>query len=280
MPAERTSTTEPRTRHQWLQHQHRALQTAWLRVKKSQGMEAIHEVRVAARRLRTVLKAWRKEIHPLKYDELRFDLRNVGRLLAPAREADVRRRLTAKLLHPLPEELTQSANRLLARLDQSRADERHALRIRMHSERWNTTLAHIQACIDSDQLLAVPRANENPASDLIRFEKQLRKVHKSCARKRLPTPQLHALRIKGKRTRYVGEALAELSGQDLTASLKLLRQLQDVLGDLHDCLQIREWCRSQRIDPALMVLLETRLDRWQKIQHCRFDALRTAKHEA
>ncbi len=238
-------------------------------------MTAIHAVRVAARRLRTVLKAWRKEIHPLRYAQLRFELRDIGRLLAPTREADVRRRLIAKLLRAVPAELAQTANQLLIQLDQARAAERHTLRTEMHSERWHTALTHIQACINSDQLLAVPRITAGFAVELRRFDKDLHKLRKTCTKKRIRTSQLHTLRIRGKNKRYAAEALSELSGHDLTSSLKFLRRLQDLLGDLHDNLQIREWCKGNRIDPSLMALLEARLDQWQESQTTKFNELRT-----
>lgn len=46
--------------------------------------------------------------------------------------------------------------------------------------------------------------------------------------------QLHALRISGKRLRYSAESLRELYPDRLALLLNLLRQLQDVLGDMQD----------------------------------------------
>src|SRR5689334_8066986 len=52
--------------------------------------ENVHDVRVATRRLRSMLRAFRKEIQPQLYDALRFDLKQIARLLAPAHSASVR----------------------------------------------------------------------------------------------------------------------------------------------------------------------------------------------
>lgn len=46
--------------------------------------------------------------------------------------------------------------------------------------------------------------------------------------------QLHALRISGKRLRYSAESLRELYPDRLALLLRLLRQLQDVLGEMQD----------------------------------------------
>lgn len=53
--------------------------------------------------------------------------------------------------------------------------------------------------------------------------------------KKKPTPaQLHALRISGKRLRYSAESLRDLYPDRLTLLLNLLRQVQDVLGEMQD----------------------------------------------
>jgi CHAD domain-containing protein len=46
--------------------------------------------------------------------------------------------------------------------------------------------------------------------------------------------QLHALRISGKRLRYSAESLREFYPDRLALLLNLLRQLQDVLGEMQD----------------------------------------------
>lgn len=46
--------------------------------------------------------------------------------------------------------------------------------------------------------------------------------------------QLHALRISGKRLRYSAESLRELYPDRLALLLNLLKQLQDVLGEMQD----------------------------------------------
>lgn len=53
--------------------------------------------------------------------------------------------------------------------------------------------------------------------------------------KKKPTSaQLHALRISGKRLRYSAESLRELYPDRLALLLNLLRQVQDVLGEMQD----------------------------------------------
>jgi CHAD domain-containing protein len=45
----------------------------------------------------------------------------------------------------------------------------------------------------------------------------------------------HALRIAAKRLRYVLEIFAQCLGEEATTARRAVKQLQSVLGDLHDC---------------------------------------------
>jgi CHAD domain len=119
-----------------------------------------------------------------------------------------------------------------------RVDENRSVRRHKHDAHWHTMLARIHACLASDQLLAVPRTASDFASELRKFDKDRRKQFKPIAKKRIMTWQLHALRSEGKRIRYVGEALNDLTDQDLSSALKSLCQLQNLPGDLHDVLQV------------------------------------------
>ena len=45
----------------------------------------------------------------------------------------------------------------------------------------------------------------------------------------------HDLRIAAKRVRYILEAAEPVFGESATRGLKTMKQLQDLLGDIHDC---------------------------------------------
>src|SRR5262249_53518242 len=77
-----------------------------------------------------------------------------------------------------------------------------------------------------------------------------------------PAPEdLHALRIRAKRLRYLLEFLEELSGKAGNRLIKRLIALQDLLGSYHDAVVAADFVRAYvegpgaRLEPAKLVAL-------------------------
>lgn len=246
-------------RHAWLLVQQQQLLDAMTRVRRTQGVEAIHATRVAARRIRAALSAWRDDCHPLLMAELWFELRNLGRLLAPVREADVRRQLVAALLRSPPPELGHAVALTVAGLDQARAAARQVLRHALRHARWRRCIECIQAMIADERLLAVARPTDTLAAEGDDLRNRIRKLRKQLARARPHHARLHALRIRAKALRYRAEAGSELGDTSLGEELKLLRQIQTALGDIHDGQQLTAWVNTAALDARVRELIRTRL---------------------
>ena len=238
-------------RQKWLQTELLSLNSQLLKTKKTQGTLAVHQSRVSARKIRVLLHAWRSECHPVKYAELRFELRDLSRALQPGREADVRRQRMATILRHAPVALLQESRLQLAKLDQQRSLIRHQLRDTLHSPRWKRSLVLITESLNSPELFALPHTTENWESEFVEFNEQLDKLLKESARKKFATQDIHDLRIKMKGIRYHGDALIDMQGLEPLSELKRLQRLQSLLGDIHDNQQLMEWCRQADLNPNL-----------------------------
>ena len=81
----------------------------------------------------------------------------------------------------------------------------------------------------------------------------------------MPRPEdLHALRIRAKRLRYLLEFLQELTGKPGRLLVKRLTELQDLLGSYHDAVVAADFVRTYvesagaQLPPASMVALGAR----------------------
>lgn len=227
-------------RYAMLREWHELLAANLQRVHRSRGVEAIHHARIGARRLRIALQAIGDGCQPVLLGTLLFDLRDLGRALAPARDTDVRKKLLAMLLRHTHGEVANKGTRLLAAADAERNAARERLKHMMRKPAWKLRLQRLAAHLGDEGLLALPRNGAVPPERL-EFERRLRAVRKRLKGKRLLKQDLHALRIKTKRARYVAEFLECLKIRPDADVLTHLKTLQGILGELHDRLQLDHW---------------------------------------
>jgi len=185
--------------------------------------ESLHDMRVAVRRSRALLRAGR----PLYTNDvagLSEELRWLGEKLGAARDLDVLlerfRAETAEL-----EADDRAASRpLLRALERRRKSARSSLLKALVSRRYLDLLDDFAEQIDA----LAPSGDDATLSDLAKRElKKLRK-HAGDTAEDAPDEELHELRKRGKRVRYA----YELAGKD--AVVKRAKALQDVLGEHQD----------------------------------------------
>ncbi|MGE0115962.1 MAG: CHAD domain-containing protein [Steroidobacteraceae bacterium] len=264
-------------RHKLLLDFHDELHTAAVRVKQHQGVAAIHAVRVQARRLRTLLNVWRRDCQPQLHAQLQFDLRDVGRTLAPARETDVRYQLFMALIRRAGNHEVET-EALMLKLQQARAVERRCLRAMLHEAMWLHRLERIQHGISDQHLLALPKRSGFTA-DVNMFARKIRRLNERLGRKKHGMRYLHSLRIAVKKTRYFGEALHALGARIDEPLLPTLRKLQNLLGELHDSWQMLQWLSACDLDDAcrqaVMRMWQARFeDRRQRFERFKKTVLR------
>lgn len=227
-------------------------------------LEAVHDTRVALRRLREALLG----LAPcLTKKDLRLGdrVRLAERELGPLRDSEVRDELLAKVLGPVavswdrsddpmvaaaygkslvpfgselrsgPRGLESEARRCLA--DRLAADTSVA-RDRLVERRGLRRLARLEP--PSAGRLGM--ASQRPALELAYH--QLPKLFRSAARPHKSRVQLHARRIRVRRLRYRLELFAPALGEGQAAVIEQLRQVQSLLGRFHDLAMLVEWMDS------------------------------------
>jgi inorganic triphosphatase YgiF len=207
--------------------------------------EAIHQFRVALRRLRAIVSAYRNLVDDDVQAVISIDLRWMQRQFGPARDLDV---LIAETLQPIHNRLrAQPAfDQLIGPAETARAEARRAAHLAIENPRYVSMLIQFYRHLHSgDWRRASARARLGaPVGDFARPLLQLRhkRLMKLGARyELLPEPELHRLRILAKKMRYAAEAFHSLYKPKGTKKyIAALTAIQDSLGSLNDAFVSRQ----------------------------------------
>jgi CHAD domain-containing protein len=185
--------------------------------------ESLHDMRVAVRRLRALLRAG-QDLIASDTAEIDARLKQLGGVLGEVRDLDVLlERLDKEAAALGGEDATQAAS-LLAALQTERSGSRNRLLAALHSNEYLSLLDDTARMIDG----LTPSSAETNLEELA--DKAFAKLRKAV--RGLPhepaDEELHAVRKRGKRARYA----AELAGRK--KFVKRAKTLQDVLGEHQD----------------------------------------------
>jgi len=248
-------------------------------VRVGEDPEAVHQARVATRRLRSTLRTFSSLLEPEWTDRLRDELKWLADLLGQVRDTDVLLERFAEHLAALPADDAKVGPRLLARLVEQRDSARRRLLRGMGTDRYAVLLDDLVAAAAAPALLP---GGDRPAAEVMpplvaRPWKKLRKA----VRKAGDDPddhQLHQIRIRAKRARYAAEAVEPVIGKPAEDFADAVADLQSVLGDHQDAVVGEAWLReaaaAARRDVALVAgeliaaerasAADTR-DRWRQV---------------
>jgi CHAD domain-containing protein len=201
--------------------------------------DAVHQMRVTARRLRSVLKVYRPLFDAEVTNPIRDELKWFGGVLSPARDAEVLQARFDDALAGMPVESVLGPVR--ARVDAE------------YRGRYQRSLAELRAAMDGARYFRLLDALENlinrpPFSDLAEgsgsafLRRRIRKAQKRCRRavKAAEAPGLdgttrlerrHEARKAAKRARYAAEAVP---GSRAKTIRKDMHALQRTLGEHRD----------------------------------------------
>lgn len=201
--------------------------------------EELHQMRVALRRMRSLLRAARPLLDADWAEELRAELGWLGRALGPVRDADVllaRLRGRAETFDDTGREATET---LLDALVADRQAARTVLLATLDSERYHALADRLAAAV-TQPLPAAPGAQAPELLDLVgEVYRKLRKDVRNAGDDP-PDDVLHKLRIRGKRLRYTGELARIGGGERVGRFVKAVTKLQDVLGEHQDACVARQ----------------------------------------
>lgn len=205
------------------------------------GADAVHQMRVAARRMRSVLRVFGKIVDQDRTGALREDLQWLGQRLSVARSLEVQHARFREIVAELPDKLVLGpVGKLLTRhFGPTEASARRAVLKTLNGKRYRRLLNRI------DRLLADPpltkKAKRRATDEL---PKHVAKAHSKTKRrlskaKRLPAGEhrdiaLHSARKAAKRYRYAAECAEAVVGKPAGKTRKRTKDLTRVLGDHQD----------------------------------------------
>jgi len=202
--------------------------------------DALHDMRVASRRLREALEIFGFCFPQKLFDRYYRRVRRVTRALGEVRNADVAMIFFQKLSASTDDILVQVAlEDLLRRLARSRRSARGRLLTGLHEARLAHLPAELANVFTRTENMPV-RYQRGPKRSVVLARRQLlQRVRAFFSARMAVTAEddeanLHKVRIAVKKLRYAVEVFDYAVGEDVVSHLGELKRLQDTLGELHD----------------------------------------------
>lgn len=192
--------------------------------------EELHQMRVATRRMRAILRAARPLLDAAWAGELRAELGWLGAALGPVRDLDVLVEHLRADAGALGGEDEGAFLTLVLKLEAERAADRDALLAAMREPRY---LALIER-LDAETRAPPPGPGDGSLRDLAAREFHRLRTKMRALGADPADAELHGARIAVKRARYAAELTERPVGQKATAVIRAAKVLQDVLGDHQD----------------------------------------------
>jgi CHAD domain-containing protein len=252
----RSNDPEVRRLEDRIAEQHNSLVKHDVGARIASDPESLHQLRVAARRIRTYLTVGRDLVDGEWASEIKGELRELGRATSEARDLDI-------LLDDLSEQIRafdprdQAAGAALIRtLEEDRRELQEALVAVLNSNSYRRTLDR----------MALPAAPASKPSGRKLDQLATRELRRLVARvrrlgKRPGDEALHDLRIKVKRVRYATELGGEPSDKRSRRVVRAATRMQDVLGRHQDSVAGEERLRevAYRLDKTGVAFVAGRL---------------------
>jgi CHAD domain-containing protein len=197
-----------------------------LRVRRDEP-DSVHQMRVAARRMRSALRAYRKLLPGTS--RVADDLRWLGRRLAVSRDLEVQQEHLESVVAGLPEELVVGP--VAARLTRHFGPAQAAARARVMEALGDKRYRRLLDALDRLGDLPMAGGASRPAAKELRRHagREYRRI-----KRRRETSTLHDVRKAAKRYRYALEVAEPSMGKKAEKARKAARDLTKVLGDHQD----------------------------------------------
>jgi CHAD domain-containing protein len=200
--------------------------------------EELHQMRVAVRWMRAMLKAARPLLEGTWADGLRAELGWLGRALGPVRDADVLiERLRGRAV-TFDDTGREAVETLIEALVADRRVARTQMLAVLGSRRYTALLRQLASAVSRPLPTSPGHDGAPPLVTLVHVEYRRLSKAVRAAGEDPPDEVLHALRIRGKRLRYTGELVAASSRKPIRKPVRELVAstvaLQDVLGEHQD----------------------------------------------
>ncbi|MGB2840021.1 MAG: CYTH and CHAD domain-containing protein [Actinomycetes bacterium] len=252
--------------------------------------DSVHQYRVAARRLRSVLQAFGPLVDDTWARALRTELGWIANVLSQSRDREVLEARLIKAVRSLPPEIDGAAALMAIQkhLDAELAEANSTIAAALASPRYAALMATLHAAADAPPTTALADGKSSkvlpPLADASwrKLAKQGRRLNNELEGH---DDHWHRTRITAKRARYTVEACVPVFGGPAKKFAKQLAQVTELLGEHQDAaiaadlaLQLSSKTRGSRAPFALGALYaqqrdlvaQTRrefIDIWPRVAH-------------
>jgi CHAD domain-containing protein len=210
--------------------------------------ESVHRLRIAARRLRSALTSYRPLLARGAADDLRDELRWLGRSLGDARDSEVLRRHFDAMADDEPDHPVADATRRRVDAELDEAHRRgHAAAVEaVASDRYRGLVRALAALAAAPPVRGRGRKPAGTALPKV-LERDGRRVRRAAAAAEATAPgaerdaALHEVRKKAKRLRYAAESASPALGKPARRLAKRAKAVQEALGAHQDTVASRAW---------------------------------------
>jgi CHAD domain-containing protein len=221
-------------------------------VRTSADPEAVHQARVATRKLRSHLRTFGPLLDLEWTEPLRAELGWLAMALGAVRDREVLLERLRERAGSLPSSDTRSAGSLLHLLEVEIDTVRKKLLTDLDSTRYIDLLERLVAAAHTPATL--PDADQPATAALPALATgSWRRLRSAVRQTRAAAPEnptdleLHRIRILAKRARYAAEAVAPVAGGAAEAFARAAAKLQTVLGEHQDAVTAQAWLRAARV---------------------------------
>ncbi|NUP74522.1 MAG: CHAD domain-containing protein, partial [Sinomonas sp.] len=213
--------------------------------------DAVHQLRVSARRMRSAIATYLKLLDRSSADHLRSELQWAANAVGEARDIEVMRQRLEDLVAAEPDDLLLGpvAQRIEEELGARYREARTSGLAALNDQRYFRLLDALDALLASPPLTdaAQRKAGKATARLVSRDLKRLRTAVDAAQAARGHTGEgeaLHEARKKAKRMRYAAEAAKTVHGKRARRLAKGAAKIQQTLGDHQDSVVTREMLRN------------------------------------
>ena len=213
--------------------------------RECRNIECIHQSRVASRRLRAAFGIFENCFPEKMIKKWRRQIKKLTKAFGPARDTDVQLEYLNKIITNLKEDrkkLLPGIKRLLLRTSQRREKYQEKVIKTIDKLESSAILADIHSAIEKI-LFCIPENKTGLKSEYMFMQTSehicMRLQELLSCQNCLDDPDdkkgHHSMRIAAKRLRYTMEICREPYDTTLDNAIKVIKKIQTILGDVHDC---------------------------------------------
>ena len=206
---------------------------------KGKDIEGVHQMRVSLRRMRSALTVFRKAIPRKATASMSKEMRWAAHMLDHARDIDV---YIDESLSSMGNKKHRGEKKMIRIAKKDRENTYGKVKAFIRGKRYSTLKKHLDHWVAQREWRdRIPKKERKTldakitpfASNVLEFHRN-QVVTTGHDIQNLDSDALHQLRIDCKKLRYATEFFSPIYGKSMVPFTQQLKQLQDLLGTLHD----------------------------------------------